>query len=621
MKHVKGPVPFEVRLAIGHFGVRVRLMKSFKVISVWMIATGLGGGAWAETVYPPADWEPEPSPLASELAEEGGGIRVFASQYPKSFNYYLDQNVFSHKLFTMMYESLLGMDDLSLEPTPALASKVVISEDKKTFTFHLNPKAVWSDGKPVSAQDVVWTWEAILKPEHLTGAHKVSLSKFEKPQVLDDRTVRFVAKEVHWRNLVSLGGFYILPSHWWSKQAFNRVNTQFPVSSGPFVMGSLEESKSVVMIKRDDYWDRESPTGEGLANFDEVEFRFYGEQDLAFDNFRKGEFDVFAVHASHRWVAQTSGEKFEKNWIVKQTVHNYDPVSFQGFAMNLRREQFQDRRVRQALAHLLDRERLNATIMHNQYFLHRSFWEDLYDQAHPCPNQQIGFDVSKARALLKEAGWITNDGGKLEKNGSPFEITFLTRSADSDKFLIIYREALEQVGIELNIDRKDWSAWSKDMDEYNFDMTWAAWSGSVFKDPESMWHSKQKDIPSGFNITGYANPEIDAQIDAMREEFDIQKRNDILRKIDKQLTDDVPYVLLWNLDYKRMLYWNRFGMPDHVLGKFGDDGATRAYWWMDYDADADLEQAMTDGKKLPARPSKIVFDDVFSNTSVAEPVR
>ena len=135
--------------------------------------------------------------------------------------------------------------------------------------------------------------------------------------------------------------------------------------------------------------------------------------------------------------------------------------------------------------------------MHNQYFLHKSYYEDLYDREHPNPNALILFDKEAARHLLKEAGWEANPKtGILEKEGKSFLIKFLTRSASSDKFLVIYKEDLKDVGIDLIIDKKDWAAWARDMDEYNYDMTWAAWGAGIWKDPESMWHSKEANRPS-----------------------------------------------------------------------------------------------------------------------------
>jgi len=545
-------------------------------------------------------------------------MRVFASQYPKSFNYYLDNNVFSGKLFGYQFESLITRNGLSLEPEPALAESVTVSDDKKVFTFTLDPDAKWSDGKPILAEDVIWTYKAIVNPENLTGPHKVGLDRFDPPVQLDERTVQFTAKEVHWANLWAAGGLVILPSHWWKKQDFNQVNFEFPVTSGPYRITQLNEPNSVVLEKRDDYWDADDPRREGLNNFDNIEFLFYPERDLAYDNFRAENFDVFAVYTARRWASETDGKAFQNNWTVKQAVRNANPIGFQGFAMNMRREKFQDVRVRKALAHLLDRNRMNATLMFNQYELTASYFPDLYPEGNPNP--LIEFDVEKSRELLNEAGWVVNEKGNLSKDGEEFTINFLTRSATADRFLLIFREALEQVGIQLTIDRKDWSAWAKDMDEYNFDMTWAAWGAGVFKDPESMWHSKYKDQPSGNNITGFSNEEVDLKIDSIKDEFDVEKRHAVVREIDAILAEEVPYILLWHIDYVRLLYWNRFGMPDQVLTKYGGEGAAEALWWSDPALEADLEAAQATDKKLPGKPSVIDFEEVFQGEGLSEPL-
>jgi microcin C transport system substrate-binding protein len=252
---------------------------------------------------------------------------------------------------------------------------------------------------------------------------------------------------------------------------------------------------------------------------------------------------------------------------------------------------------------------MNATLMFNQYALTASYYPDLYPEGNPNP--LIPFDVEKARSLLAEAGWTVNAEGKLEKNGKPFVINFLTRSATADRFLLIYREAMEEVGITLNIDRKDWSAWAKDMDEYNYDMTWAAWGAGIFKDPEAMWHSKHVDQPSGINISGFADPKVDEMIESIKEEFDVEKRHAVVREIDAILAEQVPYVLLWHTDIVRLLYWNKFGTPDHVLTKYGSENAAEGLWWEDLDMAADLEAAQESGEKLPGKPMKVVFEEAF----------
>ena len=581
-----------------------------KYIAVLVWAAAWAAAAQAEVVFPRADWQEAPNPLASEFAEKGGMLVAYLGPYPKSFNYYLDQNVMSAELFGQFYEPLMSLHPLTLELEPMLADRCVLGDDRKTFTFHMNPLAKWSDGQPVTAEDVRWTFEAILDPKNLTGPHKIGLERFAPPEVIDEATIRFVAKEEHWENLLTLAGLQVLPKHAFEGKDFNLQNFEFPVMSGPYRLGAIQEGLQVSLERRTDWWAGDLPRFRKIANFDVLRFRFFEERDNAFEAFQKGEIDLFPVYTAHVWANQTSGEKFDRNWIVKQEVANLNPVGFQGIALNLRRPPLDDPRVRRALAHLYHREKMNETLMYNAYFLHRSYFEDLYDAAHPCANELIPFDKDKARALLAEAGWTADPAtGLLAKDGQPLRLRYLSRGATDDKFTAIFQEDLKDVGIELIVDKKDWAAWAKDMDGYNFDLTWASWSAGLFKNPESMWASKEADRPSGQNIAGYRNPEVDALIDAQRTEFDVAKRHDVVRKIDAILAQDVPYVLLWNKLGTRLLWWNKFGMPEAPLGKHGDERSAHAYWWYDADAAADLAHAMKTGRALPARPARAVYSD------------
>ncbi|HMO51702.1 MAG TPA: extracellular solute-binding protein [Kiritimatiellia bacterium] len=577
-----------------------------------LVGALLAGPVLAETTFPGPEWKDEPSPLASPHAVPGGEVSIYAHQYPQSFNYYLDNNSFNADLFGSLYESLLSIDGITADYAPGLASSWTISDDKRVFTFTIDERAVWSDGTPITAHDVVFTFETIRDPKNLTGPHKVGLDTFDTPEALDDRTVRFTAREVHWRNLGTAGGLLILPKHVMEGKDFNRIQFEFPVVSGPYRIGEISEGRFVKLERRDDWWGRELPRNQNAGNFQTLTYRFFTDTENAFESFRRGLIDVFPVYMARIWVNESTGPRFDQNWIVKQKVYNYNPIGFQGFAMNMRRPPFDDLRVRQALAYLLNREKMNSTIMYNQYFMHRSYFEDLYDQEHPCENPEFPFDKDRARALLEEAGWIANPRtGKLEKDGRPFVITFLTRDPSADKFLAIYGEDLKDVGIELRIDRKDWAAWTKDMDEFNYDMTWAAWGSGLFKDPESMWHSREADRPSGNNITGFRSEAVDGLIEKQKSVFDVRERNAILREIDAIITRDVPYVLLWNINYRRLLYWNKFGTPPQVLSKFGDERSAYALWWYDEDAAADLQEAMAENRGLPARPVEVRFDDAF----------
>ncbi|MBU1767566.1 MAG: ABC transporter substrate-binding protein, partial [Candidatus Omnitrophica bacterium] len=318
------------------------------------------------------------------------------------------------------------------------------------------------------------------------------------------------------------------------------------------------------------------------------------------------------VYTSRLWVNETKGEKLEKNWILKQKIYNYEPAPFQGFAMNMRRPPFDDIKVRKAMAYLLNREKMNRTLMYNQYAMHYSYFKDLYSKEEPCKNEVFNFDKEKARALLKEAGWQVNpQTGFLEKNGKRFSFKFLNRDSSTEKFINIYAEDLKDVGIELKIDKKDLATWIKDMDEFNFDMTWAAWGSVIFKDPESMWASKEADRNSGNNYTGFKDAKVDALIEKQKTIFDVNQRHGICRDIDKIITSQCPYILLWGIDYVRLLYWNKFGVPATVLSKYGNETSAYWYWWYDKDSAEDLTDAIKKGRYLPGCKASVFFDEEF----------
>ena len=584
-------------------------------------AVSLVGWAGAEQFFPEQGWQAQPDPLASRYADIGGEVVDYAGQSPKSLNYYLDNNVFTARVFSSLYETLIEMNPMTLKYEPYLAERWSISDDKKEFTFWLDADARWSDGRQVTAEDVLWTYDTVMDPKHMTGVHKVSLERLERPEVRDERTIVFRAKRVHWQNLGAAGGFQVLAKHAFEGRDFNQVNFEFPVVSGPYGIGELKEGVYLTLFRRDDWWRRDAPNTKGTGNFQTVKYRFFADRENAFEAFRKGLIDVFAVYTARLWVNGTQGEKFQKNWIVRQRVFNHHPIGFQGFAMNMRRAPFNDLRVRKAMAHLVDRRKMNRALMYDQYFMHRSYYEDLYSDEHPCANELVEFDTEQARSLLAEAGWQVNPKtGWLEKGTTRFTFRFLTRAASSEKFLAIFAEDLRDLGIELAIDKKDWAAWAKDMDEFNYDMTWAAWGAGLFKDPEPMWSSAEADRKGGNNITGFKDARVDALIEEQKPIFDVAQRHAICREIDHLVYEQHPYALLWNINYVRLLYWNKFGTPDAVLSKYGAEST--AYWWWDADLAAELEDAMRTGRSLPRKPLDVVYDDVPQALQYpAEPVQ
>ncbi|WP_425529232.1 extracellular solute-binding protein [Leptospira stimsonii] len=546
------------------------------------------------------------NPIVSLEAKKGGTFRIYSHQYPKSLNYYLDQFSTTAHIFGLMFEPLLDYHPITLEPIPHLASSWKISADKKKFTFTIDANATWSDGKPVTAHDVLFTYETLMDKNNNTAVFRIDLSRFEKPVVLNDREIEFTQKEIHWSNFNTIANsLYILPAHHFQGRNFDKENFDFPVVSGPYSMLSAKKGRYVKMRRRGDYWMRAYPFYKGSDNFDTILFKVYNEEPIAFQAFKKGDIDIYPTYTASFWVKDAVGDKFDENYIVKQKIYNSKPIGFQGLVFNTRREIFSDVRVRKAFAHLVDRKLLIEKLAYNEYEETNAFYQDLW--ANGSPNPPIDFDVKMARELLAQAGWKTNSKGILEKEGKEFKFSILERDKKSEKYLTLIQERAKEVGIVISLESTDLAEWSSRMDKYDFDMTWAAWGGGIFKDPEAMWYSKYADEKGQPNLAGFKNPEVDKLIEQQRAEFSVPKRNEILKKIDKILTSQVPYVLLWNTSATRIMYWNKFKSPKNPLGKYGSEKEASSLWWLDSERSSQLEEAILKKTKLASIPEKVYF--------------
>jgi microcin C transport system substrate-binding protein len=550
----------------------------------------------------------EIDPIANPAAVKGGSFFTWAGGYPKSLNMWLEYSQFSVQVAGLMFEPLLTMDPVKDEPLGVLAKSWEISPDKKTYTFKIQPEAVWSDGKPITAEDIQFYYDVMMNPKNLTSLFRVDLQRFSRPEVLDEKTVRITASEAHWNNFWTAGGFFALPKHAWEKLDFNEINFDFPVISGPYRLYQVQTNRSIIMQRRGDWWGRNLKNNQHKYNFDYLVFRAEEDRNKALEMLKRGDFDLYPIYTARIWAQQTNFPQVQKNWVVRQVVYNHEPVAFQGFALNLRRTLFQDVRVREALAHLLNRELMLDRIMFNQYFLLNSYYPGLYPNNRNPNAPMLNYDPAKARTLLADAGWKVDTDGVLKKDGKPMEFSILYFGEPLPHYNI-YLEDLKAVGIQAKLEVVSFASFTKRVDEHDFDVIWSNWGGSRLQDPESMWHSKTADEIATQNHPGVKDPEIDALIESQKQEMDTGKRNEILRKIDAKLVTIMPYVLLWQSDRSRLLYWNRFGTPKTVLDKFDREDSALVYWWFDPKKSAELDEAQKADRALPAPAPEVHYTE------------
>ena len=572
----------------------------------------------AATWYPADDWKDEPDPIASPRALKGGILKFNGSQPPKSFNYYIDNNTYSYMMFSLMYMPLISMDSQTLENVPCVARRWSVSEDGREFTFVLDERAKWSDGEPITAEEVQWTFDQLVDPNTDTGVYKSIFDVYERPEVLDERTVRVRLKTgapKDWRYLMNFGELKTMPKHYFGGQDFNKLDLLDAPVSGPYRISKVSERVFTEYSRVKDWWRADFPSSAGVYSFDRIVMRYYLTNENAFDALKKDVIDVYPVYSARIMCYETLGEKFQRNWIVKRRVRNYEPKGYQGFAMNMRHWPFDDLRVRKAMAKLIDRDTMIKTLMNNEYFPLKSFYTEIYDGEHPCRNELVEFDPDGAAALLKEAGFEKDAKGRLAKGSRRFTFTFLSRSSTDDRVLAPFRANLAKLGIEMKIERCDFANWMKQMDAFNFDMTWAAMGGSVLKAPEYAWLSKEADRQGSNNRCGFKNARVDELILAEKEMMKMSDRIAAYREIDELVCAEAPYAFLWQADNVRLLYWNRFGMPETVLDRIDDETCIPCYWWYDPDRDVELKEAIREKKCLPAVPLWVDYDEVMKKAA------
>lgn len=537
-------------------------------------------------------------PIASKDARPCGAITLWGSAMPKSFNMWEDYNSFSAELMGMMYEPLVSLHTTEDREVGVLADSWTVGEDGRTFTFHVDSRAKWSDGKPVTAEDIQFYYDVIMDEKNLTPIFKVGLSRFDRPEVVDPQTIKMVAKEVHWGNFWEAAGMIAFPKHVWQGKDFNQIRYEFPVVSGPYKIKTFREDRYVELARRADWWGFKKNWNRGKYNFQKIRYRFMNDQTKALEAFKKQDFNAYAIYTSSIWMKQTDFDAVQKGWAVKQRIYNKEPIGFQGMAINLRKPEYQDVRVRKALSLLMNREAMNEKYMYGQYFLLNSYYPDLWENNQNPNAPQYRYNPDEARALFAEAGYKVNGEGVLEKDGKPFKINFITSSEDL-RHLTLFQEDLKKVGVVATIEKMSQSTLRKRLDDADFDLYWVNWGAGRLRDPEASWSSETANQKGTNNLSGLQDAVVDSLIKLQKTEFDLAKRNEILKALDNRLAEIVPYVLMWQCDHHRILYWNRYGMPEKVLDNFNREDAIPVYWWLDPAKSAALDKAMKENSSLP----------------------
>jgi microcin C transport system substrate-binding protein len=523
----------------------------------------------------------------------------------------------------LLYDSLLtGSPD---EPDAAyglIAESVEYPEDRSWVTFNMRPEARFSDGEPITAEDVVFTYEVLL--EKGAPTYRITLKDIEKVEALDTHKVKFTFKPgVATRDLPSLaGGLAILPKHYYDTVEFDESTLEPPVGSGQFLIDGVQPGRSIRYCRNPDYWGKDLPVNIGSANFDCFVYEYYADNNAAFEAFKVGDYLFHQEFFSVLWATAYDFPALDKGWVVREELDDNTPSGAQGFWFNLRREKFQDPRVREAIALMFNFEWTNETLFYGLYQRTDSFFENSPMQAEGLPegeelalleefrdqlppeiftepayvppvsgkSQVDRSALRRASKLLDEAGWsVGSDGLRRNAAGETLSVELIDDSTSFERVINPFVANLRRIGVDARFLRIDPAQMQQRQEDFNYDLVPGRFVMSLSPSIElrQLFSAEAADAIGSANLSGVADPVVDALVEAViaaqtREEMETR-----VRALDRVLRSKQIWVPNWYSGKYLVAYWDTFGKPEQQPPYARGDGL----WWIDQGKADRLRQA------------------------------
>jgi microcin C transport system substrate-binding protein len=527
-----------------------------------------------------------------------------------------------------LFETLTTQtEDDALSEYGLIAESMEVAPDKSWIIYNLRPEARWHDGKPITADDVVFTFNTLIEKGH--PQYRYYYADVAAVEKLGERRVKFQFKHGGNRELpVIMGQLPVLPKHWWESRNFENVLLEPPLGSGPYKLGRFEMGRSYTMERVPDYWGKDLPINIGTDNYDQVRVTYFKDPEIQMEAFKAGTLDIRPnENSAKRWATGYEFPAVKDGRVVKETIEHKNPAGIQGFVFNIRKPMFADRKVREALIYAFDFEWSNKALFYGLYKRTRSYFQNSEMEAKGLPSpeeleilnplkDQIPPEVftteynppttdgsgnardnlAKASALLNEAGWTVENGRRV-KDGKPFEFEIMVDDQPMERVALPFAQNLERMGIKATVRVVDSAQYQARSEDFDFDMTSDIWGQSLSPGNEQLefWGSKAAKTPGSRNSIGIENPAVDALIQLI---VTAQTREDLIircRALDRVLQWNYYLVPHFHSGTYRVAFWNRFGMPEKrpdPLYGYGSSG-----WWIDQTKDAALA-----GKKNADQP-------------------
>ena len=525
----------------------------------------------------------------------------------------------------LIYDTLMAsaMDE-PLSMYGLLAESIDTPADRSWVAFTLRKEARWHDGRPVTPDDVIYTFNLLReKGQPIYRFYYASVAKVEKT---GERTVRFTFRPGENRELpLILGQLNVLPKHYWEGRDFTKTTLEPPLGSGPYRIEAVDAGRSLTYRRVADYWGRDVPAMVGHHNFDSIRYDYYRDANVAIEALKAGEYDYRSENSSKAWATAYDVPAIEQGLMRKLEVKHQQTAGMQGYVFNSRRFLFADSRVRQALAYAFDFEWSNRNLFYGQYRRSRSYFDnselgatglpderelailekyrgripdEVFTKAYEPPKTdgtgRIRSNLRQGDRLLKEAGWVIDGGRRIHaETGKPLEFEILLINPAFERVSLPFAKNLQRLGVEARVRTVDSAQYVRRLETFDFDVIVFGFGQSMSPGNEQryFWSSAAADRPGSRNFIGLQDPVVDELVEAVIAAPDRESLVVHTRALDRVLQWGHHVIPHWHIDYDRLVFWDKFGRPEATPMR----GSVFATWWVDPARAAALAQRRAGG--------------------------
>tara|TARA_Y100000814_G_C12352942_1_gene407360 strand:+ start:1133 stop:2845 length:1713 start_codon:yes stop_codon:yes gene_type:complete len=534
-------------------------------------------------------------------AKKGGTLRLHAIGTYDTLNPYIIKGKSAaglHHSYGYFFETLTSRSkDEPFSLYGLIAETIEIPNERDWVEFKLRKEARFSDGKPITVEDVIFSWNTLKKKGSPNA--RATWSRINEVIQTGPRKVKFIFPDNKDRELpLLIAGFLpVLSKSWWSERNFSETTLDKPISSGPYVISEAIPGRSITFHQNKNYWGKNLPVNNGRFNFDFINFTYYRDDSVALEAFKAGDYDYRRELNAARWATQYSFPAINKGNVIRETVDKKTPAGLNALVFNLRKSFFSDIDVRKALNLAFDFEWINRALLHQAYTRTRGMFDNselspnslpskaeilllnpwrerLPKELFTTPFKPMTTDGSgtdrlnlrKAVKLLKKSGFIIKNKTLVGTDGVPVEIEITLRRRSNEKIALAYARNLKKLGISASVRLVESAQFQNIINDYDFDMVFGFWGVTLSpgNEQQNYWSSITANQTGGRNWAGISDPVINSLISNLQSAYTNEELVTAARALDRVLMWNYYLLPLYHDSYQRFAYWQKLSRPKIV---------------------------------------------------------